>query len=74
MFVELEQPLVLVVADKIKTVAEIVPILEIVKKTKRPLFLVSEDLQSDPLSTLIYNNQKEIVKSCAINLPWMNDI
>jgi chaperonin GroEL len=74
MFVELEQPLVLVVADKIKTVAEIVPVLEIVKKTKRPLFLVSEDLQSDPLSTLIYNNQKEIVKSCAINLPWMNDI
>ena len=26
------------------------------------------------MSTLIYNNQKEIVKSCAINIPWMNDI
>ena len=55
-FVELEQPLVLVVADKITKVSEIVPILEIVKRTKRPFFLVSEDLQQDPLSTLIYNN------------------
>lgn len=43
-FVELEQPLVLVVADKITKVSEIVPILEIVKRTKRPFFLVSEDL------------------------------
>jgi chaperonin GroEL len=53
---ELEQPLVLIVADKITKVSEIVPILELAKKLKRPLFVVSEDLQEDPLSTMIYNN------------------
>jgi len=48
--------LVLIVADKIQKVSEIVPVLELAKKLKRPLFVVSEDLQEDPLSTMIYNN------------------
>jgi chaperonin GroEL len=61
LFCELEHPLVLVVADKIKDVKEIVPILDMAKKTKRALFVVSEDLQQDPMSTMIYNNQKDIV-------------
>ena len=42
--VELEQPLVLVVADKITDVSQITPILDLVKKTKRSFFLVCEDL------------------------------
>lgn len=41
---ELEHPLVLVVSDKITTVSQIVPILELAKRVKRPFFLVSEDL------------------------------
>ena len=52
----MEQPLILVVANKITDVAEIVPILNIVKKTKRPFLLFSEDLQEEPMSTMIYNN------------------
>jgi hypothetical protein len=53
---ELKQPLVLIVADMITKVSEIVPILELAKNIKRHLFVVSEDLQPDPLSTMIYNN------------------
>lgn len=64
----------LVVADRITEVSQIAPILELVKKVNRPLFLVSEDLQEEPMSTLIYNNEKDIVKCCAINVPWMADI
>lgn len=56
LFCELEQPLVLVVADRITEVSELAPILEIVKSTKRPFFLVSEDLQEEPMSTMVYNN------------------
>ena len=41
---QLEQPLVLVVADKIEEVKQIVPVMELVKKTKRPLLVFSEDL------------------------------
>lgn len=74
LFCELEQPLVLVVADRITEVSELAPILEIVKSTKRPFFLVSEDLQEEPMSTMVYNNQKNIIQCCAINVPWMADI
>jgi chaperonin GroEL len=73
-FCELETPLVLVVADRIEDVSEISPILELVKKVNRPLFLVSEDLREEPMSTMIYNNEKDIVKCCAINIPWLNGI
>ena len=71
--IELEKPLVLVVADKITKVSQIVPIMEMVKKSpmKRSLLLVSEDLQQDPLSTMVYNNKKEIIECCAINIPWL---
>jgi len=72
--VELEHPLVLVVADRITTVEEIAPILDMAKRANRQLFVVSEDLQEEPMSTMIYNNRKEIVKCCAINMPWMADI
>jgi len=70
---ELEHPLVLVVADKITKVAQIAPILDMVK-TKAPnrsLLVVSEDLREEPMSTMVYNNQKEILSCCAINIPWL---
>lgn len=59
--VELEHPLVLVVADKITQVSEVVPVLELCKRANRPLFLICEDLQPEPLSTMVYNNEKGIV-------------
>lgn len=42
--IELEHPLVLVVADKIERVEQVVPILELCKKNKKPLVLFSMDL------------------------------
>ena len=67
---ELEHPLILVVANKITEVSEIAPILDMVKRTNRSFLLFSEDLQEDPMSTMIYNNQKDILQSCAVNVPW----
>lgn len=61
----------LVVADKIEEVRQIVPVMELVKKTKRPLLVFSEDLQHEPMSTMVYNNRKGIVESCAVNIPWL---
>ena len=56
--VDLEQPLVLVVADKISKVSEILPVMDLVKQSpsNRPLLIFSEDLQDEPMSTMIYNN------------------
>ena len=67
---ELDLPLVLVVANKITSVKEIMPVLELVKKTKRSLVVFSEDLQQDPLSMMVYNNNKDTLKCCAVNVPW----
>lgn len=44
--------------------------LDAVKRVNRPLVLFSEDLQEGPMSTMIYNNKKDIVKCCAVNVPW----
>jgi len=68
--VELEHPPVLVVADRIQTVEELLPILELAKKVKRPLVLFSMDLQDEPASTMIYNSKKGIIKCAAVNIPW----
>ena len=46
------------------------PILDMVKKTNRPFLLFSMDLQEEPMSTMIYNNSKNIMQSCAVNIPW----
>ena len=58
---ELEQPLILVVADKITEVSQIASILDICKRNNRSFLLFCEDLQEDPMSTMIYNNQKDIL-------------
>jgi len=65
---------VLVVGNKIQDVKEITPILELVKSTKRSFILFSEDLQPDPLSMMVYNNSKDIIKCCAVNVPWLANL
>ena len=72
--VELEHPLVLVVADKIKDVQEVLPVLELVKKAKRPLVVFSEDLREDPMSAMVYNVKKGIIQCVAVNMPWTGGV
>lgn len=71
---ELDQPLVLVVTDKIKDVSQILPVLELVKKANKPLVLFSEDLREEPLSTMVYNCTKGIVNCVAVNMPWTGGV
>jgi chaperonin GroEL (HSP60 family) len=70
----MEMPLVLVVDNKITDVKEISHILELVKKTKRSLIVFSEDLQPEPMSMMVYNNSKDIIKCFAVNFPWMGNV
>ena len=50
--------------------------MDIIKKsgTNRPFLLFSEDLQEEPMSTMIYNNKKDIIQCCAVNIPWSGGI
>jgi chaperonin GroEL len=72
--IEFDHPLVLVVADKISEVQEILPIMELAKNAKKPLVVFSMDLQDEPASTMVYNNLKGIVKCAAVNIPWSGGI
>jgi chaperonin GroEL len=69
--VTLDYPLVLVIHDPIKENKHIVKIMDLVKHNKRTLLVVSTDMQKGPLSAMVYNAQKGILESCAVNVPYM---
>lgn len=54
-------------------IKQITPILEKVKSTNTPLFIIAKHISEDVLSTLIYNNNKGIIENCAITVPGMGE-
>ena len=69
----LDDPHILLVQNKISAINELLPLLEKITQTGKPLFIVAEDVEGEALSTLVVNRIRGLFASCAVKAPAFGD-